>query len=32
MTEHSHTLPDGSVITHSHGGHTHTHTQTTAGP
>ena len=30
MTEHSHTLPDGNVITHSHGGHTHTHTQTKA--
>lgn len=27
MSEHSHTLPDGSVITHSHG---HVHTQTKA--
>ena len=32
MSEHTHTLPDGSVITHSHGeqGHTHSHTQTKA--
>lgn len=32
LSEHTHTLPDGSVITHSHGehGHTHSHTQTKA--
>ena len=34
MSEHTHTLPDGSTVTHSHGdtahGHTHSHTQTKA--
>ena len=32
MSEHTHVLPDGSVVTHSHGehGHTHSHTQTKA--
>ncbi len=29
MSEHTHTLPDGSTITHTHG-HTHSHTQTKA--
>ena len=34
MSEHTHTLPDGSIITHSHDGnahgHAHSHTQTRA--
>ena len=34
LSEHTHTLPDGSAVTHSHGdtahGHTHSHTQTKA--
>ncbi len=29
MSEHTHVLPDGTEITHSHG-HTHSHTQTKA--
>ena len=29
MSEHTHTLPDGTVYTHSHG-HKHQHTQTKA--
>ena len=28
MSEHTHILPDGSVVTHSHDGHTHTHQHT----
>lgn len=34
MSEHTHTLPDGSTVTHCHGdtahSHTHSHTQTKA--
>lgn len=28
MSEHTHILPDGSVVTHSHDGHTHKHQHT----